>query len=236
MFLLRQTRRRAAVLEQHLDLVRRRRLQPDLGPALGRCRLNCIAQQTGQGLTQLTGVRLHRQPVRPARLGIGRVQTDLHLPSGRQVAQAGADLVDQPRQIDRLLPRQRRPGELPHVAQDSVNPLRLLNDCPQRPFPVRYRVAGFDRVRFLLQFVPPNLREQVLGLAGNDRQWVVDLMACAGGELGQCRQIAGPQAIGLAGALLLQGPVEVIKVALQLVLRGDATQLAVLCRQGQQVG
>ncbi len=77
--------------------------------------------------------------------------------------------------------------------------------------------------------------EQVLGLAADDRQGVVDLVPGPGGELGQRLQLALTQPPALAVALLLQRTVQAVQLALQRVHERRVAQPPVLGAERQQV-
>ena len=52
--------------------------------------------------------------------------------------------------------------------------------------------------------------EEILSLAGDDGQRIVDFMAGAGGELGQGVELANVQSLLVGAALLLKRPVQLI--------------------------
>jgi hypothetical protein len=77
--------------------------------------------------------------------------------------------------------------------------------------------------------------KQVLGLAGNHGEGIVDLMSCAGSELGEGAQFLFAQTFRLGSLLLLQEGVKFIQVVFHLFEVWQALQTKVLGSQSQQV-
>jgi hypothetical protein len=108
---------------------------------------------------------------------------------------------------------------LHHLVQELVNPLRLGDDRLQR-----FLLA---RVAFMM--------EQVLSLAGDDGERVIDLMAGAGGELGQGFELASVEAVLLSCGLLLKCSMQLVQVALESFDNRRVAELAFLGSNGEKI-
>jgi len=100
-----------------------------------------------------------------------------------------------------------------------MNPQRLADDGLQR-----FLLGG---IGFMV--------EQVLSLAGDDGEGIVDLMPGAGGELGQRLELAGVQALFLGRGLFLKGAVQLVQVTFESFVDRSVAQPAILGRQQKQI-
>ena len=107
-----------------------------------------------------------------------------------------------------------------------MNALRLGNDRVQR---LARRILGVRReeIRFM--------SEHVLGLSGNDRQRIVDLVPGPGGEFRQSGQLGRTQPFPLAAHLLAQGRVQFVHLSLQTRKDRRLSQPAIVDRHRQQL-
>ena len=78
--------------------------------------------------------------------------------------------------------------------------------------------------------------QKILSLTGDDGQRVIDLMAGAGGKLGQGIEFLNLQSFRLAGALFLDNAVQVIDILFQPFTDRGVTETVVLCRQAEEIG
>ncbi len=74
------------------------------------------------------------------------------------------------------------------------------------------------------------MAEQILSLARDDGERIVDLVARSGGELGQGGQLAGLQALALAMYLVFQGAMQRVDLLFQMIVHRLLAEPAVLGR------
>ena len=180
----------AAVLDVGFDS--RPALNRQANPAAGRNRLQGIPHETAQRGLHLLGIDAHVD--RP----VGRVETNV---------MTDGDLAHQGDEIDRGIARGWGARELHQFAEDAVDALRLGDDLPQRLVARLLLVAG--EPVFLV-------RQDVLRLAADDGEGVVDLVPRPGGELGEGGQFREPQRLRLGLGTATKRSVEVGDLAFQI--------------------
>ena len=204
---------RAAVGDLHLHLLPGPpRRDPDLGA--GRGVLRRVLDQVGEDLVDLHGVHQHR----------GQVVRDLHrdeMPGGDR-AQAAQGVGDQRAQVvPALLRAQAAPlnaREVEQVADDPVEPLRLLLDRLGEPRPLRVAPGhvplaqaaggGDDRGEGRAQVVRHAVEEGVLQLVGAPQRLRLGGLAAQPGALdrqAELRRHRGQQPVVGDGEMPLGG-------------------------------
>ncbi len=211
----------AAVFDDYLNrLAFDRASQHQTRPSVGWCRLNGIAQQTGQGRADLAGVGVDGQALWLQR------HFDAYPTLSPQFVQTSGHFTKQGRQIEPTGARRRGFGELHQLAQNAVNAARLSHD----------RFQGLARCASGILAEPVALvAEKILCLTRDDGERIVDLVASAGGEFGQGGELAGLQSPGLAMHLFFQRALQGVDFAFEMIVQWLFAESAILRCQFQQI-